>query len=188
MFGGYPFVWPSVHPSFCLSVHPSVHPTVRPIDQPTDHYRDDQPTKWFSVRLAVHPSVLAERFPSIFVRMYGRNGLKYGMLMHPDHPQNWLDLGHGLFSSAWRPVELKLVKFEVSWHFLGNAFEEWPEIWHADVTDQILVTVFWFSSLWCHFDLVKPVNLFRLRWCPCLILWGWQHQAMSNIGSQCISI
>ena len=29
---------------------------------------------------------------------------------------------------------------------------------------------------------------FRLRYCPCPILWGWQYQAMSNTCSPCISV
>ena len=28
--------------------------------------------------------------------MQGRNGLNFGMLMHPDHLWNWLDFGHCL--------------------------------------------------------------------------------------------
>ena len=28
--------------------------------------------------------------------MHGGNGLKYGMLLYPDHIQNWLDYGYGL--------------------------------------------------------------------------------------------
>ena len=28
--------------------------------------------------------------------MHGGNGLKYGMLLYPDHIQNWLAYGYGL--------------------------------------------------------------------------------------------
>ena len=35
-------------------------------------------------------------FPGISWRMHGGNGLKYGMLLYPDHLQNWLDYGYGL--------------------------------------------------------------------------------------------
>ena len=32
----------------------------------------------------------------IFFRTHGRNGLKFDMLMYPDHLWNWLHSGHGL--------------------------------------------------------------------------------------------
>ena len=32
----------------------------------------------------------------IFFRTHGRNGIKFDMLMHPDHLWNWLHSGHGL--------------------------------------------------------------------------------------------
>ena len=35
-------------------------------------------------------------FPGISWIMHGVIGLKYGMLLYPDHLQNWLDYGHGL--------------------------------------------------------------------------------------------
>ena len=35
-------------------------------------------------------------FPGISRRTHGGNGLKFCMLMYPDHLQNWLDYGHGL--------------------------------------------------------------------------------------------
>ena len=53
-------------------------------------------------------------------------GMKFGMLMCPDHLQNWIDFSHGLL------IFLLLVLFWLN--FLENAWEEWPEIWHADVS------------------------------------------------------
>ena len=41
-------------------------------------------------------STRLERFPDISRKMHERNGLQFGMLMYPDHLQNWLDYGHGL--------------------------------------------------------------------------------------------
>ena len=35
-------------------------------------------------------------FPGISWRTHGENGLKYAMLLYPDHLQNWLDYGYGL--------------------------------------------------------------------------------------------
>ena len=35
-------------------------------------------------------------FLGFLLRTRGRSGLKFGMLMYPDHLQNWLDFGHGL--------------------------------------------------------------------------------------------
>ena len=65
------------------------------------------------------------------------------------------------FYSFWRNFDLvKEVRFAVSGHFLKNAFEEWPEILHADVSLSpseliILVTICWFSLFWWHFDISK---------------------------------
>ena len=34
-------------------------------------------------------------FPGILWKTHGKNGLKFDMLMYPDHLQNWLDFDHG---------------------------------------------------------------------------------------------
>ena len=55
--------------------------------------------------------------------MYGGNGLKYGMLLYPDHIQNWLDYGYGLV------IFLILVLFwlsETGQIFGFQAFSEKP--------------------------------------------------------------
>ena len=36
--------------------------------------------------------------------------------------------------------------------------------------------------------LISSISIFRLRCCPCPILWGQQHQAMLNTGLPCISV
>ena len=35
-------------------------------------------------------------FPLIIMRTHAQNGLKFDMLMYPDHPRNWPDFGRGL--------------------------------------------------------------------------------------------
>ena len=42
------------------------------------------------------PSVRSVRFPGIFLGTHKISGLKFVMLMYPDHLQNWLDFGHVL--------------------------------------------------------------------------------------------
>ena len=36
-----------------------------------------------------------------------------------------------------------------------------------------------------HPSINPAISIFRLRYCPCPILWVWQHQAMSNTSSTC---
>ena len=47
--------------------------------------------------MSVRPYVRPERFPGICRRMHGGISLKFYMLMYPDHLQNWLVYGNGLF-------------------------------------------------------------------------------------------
>ena len=67
---------------------------------------------------------------------HGENGLKLDMLMYLEQLQNCLDFGLGLFIFLvlWHFDLVKQVNFEVSGHFLETAWEELPEIWHADVS------------------------------------------------------
>ena len=69
--------------------------------------------------------------------------------MYLGHFQNWLDYGHDLLiSSYWRHFDLvKQVKFGVSGHFPENAWREWHEILHADVSWSLSEQI----SLWSHF-------------------------------------
>ena len=64
------------------------------------------------------------------------NGLKFDMLMYPDHFRaDEISVIICWFSSFWHHFDLvKQTKFATSGHFLGNAREEWPELWHADVS------------------------------------------------------
>ena len=60
--------------------------------------------------------------PGIFFKMHDRNGLKFYMLMYPDHLWNWLYFGHDLLIflilvAFWL---VKQVKFVVSGYFLEN--------------------------------------------------------------------
>ena len=64
--------------------------------RPTDHYPGDRPTDWLSVRPSLWSLVRPEKFLSIFWRTYGGHGLKFKMLMYPNHLQSWLDFGYSL--------------------------------------------------------------------------------------------
>ena len=70
----------------------------------------------------VHPSVCLKMFADIYLWMNLRSGLKFGMLMYPDHHSNQFHFGHGmLISSFWRLFDwTKLVKFEI----FGNSLWE----------------------------------------------------------------
>ena len=88
------------------------------------------------------------------------------MLMYPDHLENWLDFGHHLL------IFLILEAFRLS--ETGQICDFWAFYWElkgrmasnlacwcilkAFRTDYILVMVCWYSSFWCHFDLVKQVK------------------------------
>ena len=66
---------------------------------------------------------------------FGRNGWKFGMRMFPDHLQNWLGFGNGLLIlfilvAFWFSGTGQLRSFR---EFSGNAWEEWPGIWHTGV-------------------------------------------------------
>ena len=58
------------------------------------------------------------------------NGLKFDMLMYPDHLQDWLVSDHLLLISLfWRHFNLvKQAKFATSGHFQKNAVEESSEL------------------------------------------------------------
>ena len=60
------------------------------------------------------------------------NGLKFDMLMYPDHLQN---IRFWSFSLFWQDSDsVKQVKIVVSGHFLENAWEKWPKIQHTGVS------------------------------------------------------
>ena len=64
-------------------------------------------TNWPTIR----PHV-PRGFREFFMRMHRRNGLKFVMLMYPDHLQSWLVFGHGLliFLVMVPLLQVKLVK------------------------------------------------------------------------------
>ena len=112
-----------------------------------------------SVRL--HP----ERFPGIFRRAHGGNGMKYFMLMYLDHLQNWLDNGHGLLiylpmAPIWLCKTCQIWGFRVfsREHMAGMA---WNFVCRCILTtcrtDEISVFFCWFSFWWCPFELVRQV-------------------------------
>ena len=61
--------------------------------------------------MSVHP----ERFPGISQRTHEGDGLKFCMLMYPDHLQNWSDYGHGLLIF----LRLAPLKFSERGHIWG---------------------------------------------------------------------
>ena len=154
------------------------------------------------VRPSVLPSVHLEGFPGISRKLHGGNGLQFCMLMYPDHLQNWLDFGHGLL------IFLLLARLWFSeigqmWGFRAFPGERMEGMacnlacWCILTTfqsDEILIMVCWFSSFWCHFDLVKrakfgisghfPENAWReqpaiwhagVSWPPSILIrcWSW---------------
>ena len=121
MFSGCPSVRPNPEiPSFYLYMGSLVHPTNRD-------------------RFSARPSVRPDRFPGISRRTHEGNGLQFCMLVYPGNLQSWLDYSHGLLIFLfWRYFDLvKRVKFAISMHFPENAWRDWPEILHADVSWQL---------------------------------------------------
>ena len=106
-------------------------------------YRKHTPCEWIKISLfhffskfegltgQMYYDVSNLGFPGIFFRTPEGNGMKLGMLVHLDHPQKWL------YFSCGRLI-LILVAFWLSekgqGNLLDNAFEEWSEIWHVDVS------------------------------------------------------
>ena len=105
MFCGFPSVHFSVHSS--IDLHPSIYQT-------DCWYHGDWPTHWPNISLSIgetYNNCLLKcikfgvskwnrsnfRILGFIWRMHGRNCLIFGILMYPDHLQNWFDFGHGLF-------------------------------------------------------------------------------------------
>ena len=147
MFSGCPPVHPKPEiPFFHLYMGPLVHPTNRD-------------------RFSARPSVCPGRFPGISRWMYRGNGLKFCMMIYPDHLQHWVVFGHGLL------IFLLLASFWLS--EMGHICGFWalPEecmegmarnfAYCCIVTTfrnmRILVVLCWFSSLWSLFDLMTLV-------------------------------
>ena len=150
------------HYVFGLSVRPSVRSLKYPLltctwvrwsTRPTvTVLRHVRPSVRPSVCPSVCPSVRPERFPDIFRRMHGGNGLKFCMLMYPDHLQNSLVYGYGLL------ILLILALFWLSetgqnWGFRAFPGERMEEMaWNFACwcilttfrTDQFMATVCWF--------------------------------------------
>ena len=88
------------------------------------------------------------------------------MLMYLDHLQNWLVLGHGLLIFVILALFL-LSEMGQIWGFRAfpgkrMAGMAWDRVCCCILTtfrtDKIMVTVCWFFSFWCYFDLVKQVK------------------------------
>ena len=118
MFSDCPSVRSPKYPlSACTWVRWSIRPTV-------------------TVFRPVRPSVRPDRFPGISPRTYGGNGLKFCMLMYPDHIQNLIVYGHVLLiflllSSLLLSEVGQICGFRA---FPGERMGECPAILHADVS------------------------------------------------------
>ena len=65
----------------------------------------------------------------IFCRTHGKDGLKIGVLMYPDHFWNWLHLAMVCFFLVVTPILLSETdQWAVSRHFHDNVWEEWTQI------------------------------------------------------------
>ena len=88
------------------------------------------------------------------------NGLKFDMLMYPEHLENCLDLGHRLLIFFILVVFWLSETGQISGHFLRNAKEEWPQIWH--------VGVFWPSSekvrFWSRYNDIPHFGAILTSW------------------------
>ena len=83
---------------------------------------------WLFVHPSVCHSVQSPKDHLSACTVVGRNSLKFGMLMHPGHLQNWLDFGHGLlifliFALFWHSEMGQILCFYR--HFLENMWKEW---------------------------------------------------------------
>ena len=95
-----------------------------------------------------------------------KDGLKFDISIYPDRLQKWLYYGNSLlifliWAQIWLVKRVTFGGFQafpgksmkwVAWNLAG-----WCTL-TSFRTDNILVTVCYFSSIWCHFDLVKLVR------------------------------
>ena len=110
-------------------------------------------TLMFPGRSSAHP----DKFPGIFIRTHGRNGLKLAMLMYTSHIQNRLDFEQGLLrfrnlATLWLSETGQLGGFRAC---SCELMAEVPEMRHADVswTSSELIR-FWSRSV--RFPLFGP--------------------------------
>ena len=101
------------------------------------------------------------QFLTIIVRGPGRNGLKFGMMIYPDHLLYWLDFGKFLlilFHLCWtgfyfgfrnileneccQPCTVNVSNVNFT---LKNAWKEWPQISHIEMNNKVqsVVTTFY---------------------------------------------
>ena len=109
---------------------PSVRQFVRPSEARNTLFPPVQGVRW-SIRptMIIFRPVCPDRFSGIS-RTHGGNGLKFCMLMYPDHLQNWIDYGHGLLiflllASLWLGLNKSNLGFPgISWRMhRGNCLQ-----------------------------------------------------------------
>ena len=144
----------SILPSVCLSVLLSICLTV----QPTITRMTNQPTAFLSVRL--------KRFPGLYLRILGKNGLQFDVLIYADRLNNWLDCSYGLLiflllAPLWLSETAQIWGFHaLSWEHMDRM--AWNLVcWCIRAifrSCKSLVMVCYFFSFWWRFCFVKLVR------------------------------
>ena len=111
------------------------------------------------------------------------------MLLYPDHLQNWLDYGYDLviFLILVLFDLVKLIKFDVSRHFLENPFSKWPDVLHADVSWPLSeVNRLWLQFVdFSNFDAILGFTGILVALCGFSSLWwpfGWNWSYLGFLG------
>ena len=113
-----------------ILVCPSVqHASILPSVQLNNAQVTYQPTDFSSIRMSVRLSIRPERFPCICPGTHGWTGRELGMLIYPDHHQNWLGCGHVDFPTCGTTLTCQnwIVRFEFSEYLLKNAWIDGPK-------------------------------------------------------------
>ena len=83
--------------------------------------------------------------------------------------------------NSWSSLSNRIGLMWVSW---GKCWKDWGE------SGPLLCSLWPNGTFSVHsLSILPSIHIhFRLRCCLCPILWGWQHKALSNTGSPCISV
>ena len=111
----------------------------------------------FTACPSVRPSVRPERFPGIYRRTHGGNGLEFYMLICLDHIQNCLDYGYGLLIFLILALFWLSESGQISWRMHGGNDLKFGTLMYLDNVQDWLVygyglliflilAVFWFSE------------------------------------------
>ena len=152
---GAGWIWLSGCPSISPSIHPAVWSPRYPLSTCTwVRWAIRQTvTVFWPVHRSVYLSIHLDRFLDI---SHGGNGLKFYMLLYPDHLLNWLDYGQGLLIFCLLASLLLSETGQIwgFWAFSRQCMEEMAcnfESWFILTTfriDKIMVMVCWFFLFW----------------------------------------